>query len=147
MANIQVAIDGPAGSGKSSICKMVAERLNFTHIDTGALFRAITLYALNKPKKLKIKECKYLYLGTEQWIDLMGDVDKSDDVFVMKLKDFEKINQSALVINRLKKYSKYNLDILHSLIDAFYNSDIVLKEIAWWRWQSGHTCSHPEHRS
>lgn len=46
MSNIQVAIDGPAGSGKSSICKIVAYKLNFTHIDTGAMFRAVTLYAL-----------------------------------------------------------------------------------------------------
>lgn len=90
----------------------------------------VGLYALNKPKKLKRKKCKYLYLGTEQWIDFMEDVDKSDDVFVMKLKDFGKRNQSALFINSLKKYSKYNLDILYSLIDVFYNSDIVLKEIA-----------------
>ena len=62
MANIQVAIDGPAGSGKSSICKMVAERLNFTHIDTGALFRAITLYALSKKIDLT-KEENYFFLN------------------------------------------------------------------------------------
>lgn len=40
-----VAIDGPAGSGKSSIGKAVAARLGFTRVDTGALYRAITLAA------------------------------------------------------------------------------------------------------
>lgn len=41
-----VAIDGPAGSGKSTVAKMVADRLGFTHIDTGAMFRALTLRAV-----------------------------------------------------------------------------------------------------
>lgn len=59
--NIKVAIDGPAGSGKSSISKLIAKRLNFTHIDTGAIFRAITYQAI----KLGIDindESKYLFL-------------------------------------------------------------------------------------
>lgn len=46
MENFVVAIDGPAGSGKSSVSKEIAKRLGFTHIDTGAMYRAVTLYAL-----------------------------------------------------------------------------------------------------
>ncbi len=46
MDNFVVAIDGPAGSGKSSVSKEIASRLGFTHIDTGAMYRAVTLYAL-----------------------------------------------------------------------------------------------------
>jgi len=42
-----VAIDGPAGSGKSSTAKAVARRLGFMHLDTGAMYRAITLKALD----------------------------------------------------------------------------------------------------
>ena len=41
-----VAIDGPAGSGKSSTAKAVAERLGFTHLDSGAVYRAMTLIAI-----------------------------------------------------------------------------------------------------
>ena len=41
-----VAIDGPAGSGKSSTAKAVAERLGYTHLDSGAVYRAMTLVAL-----------------------------------------------------------------------------------------------------
>lgn len=48
MTNFVVAIDGPAGSGKSSISKLVAKKFGFTHIDTGAMYRAVTLEALRK---------------------------------------------------------------------------------------------------
>ena len=45
---IQIAIDGPAGAGKSTIAKIVAEALQFTYIDTGAMYRAVTYKALNE---------------------------------------------------------------------------------------------------
>lgn len=38
---MQVAIDGPAGSGKSTVCKIIAERYGFTYVDTGAMYRSI----------------------------------------------------------------------------------------------------------
>ena len=41
---IQVAIDGPAGAGKSVISKLVAEKLKFIHVDTGALYRGMAVY-------------------------------------------------------------------------------------------------------
>ncbi len=44
--NIVVAIDGPAGAGKSTVARRVAERLGFTYINTGAMYRAIALWAL-----------------------------------------------------------------------------------------------------
>lgn len=43
-----IAIDGPAGSGKSTIAKNVAEKLGFTYIDTGAMYRALTLKAMER---------------------------------------------------------------------------------------------------
>jgi cytidylate kinase len=43
-----VAIDGPAGAGKSTLAKRVAARLGFTYIDTGAMYRAAALWALQE---------------------------------------------------------------------------------------------------
>ena len=43
---IAVAVDGPAGAGKSSISKLVAQKLGYLYIDTGAMYRAITWAAL-----------------------------------------------------------------------------------------------------
>lgn len=41
-----IAIDGPAGAGKSTICRALAKRLSIVHVDTGALYRAVGVYAL-----------------------------------------------------------------------------------------------------
>lgn len=49
MAEFVVAVDGPAGSGKSSVSKEVAKRLGFSYLDTGAGYRAFTLHAMNNP--------------------------------------------------------------------------------------------------
>jgi len=42
MKRISIAIDGPAGAGKSSVAKLVAARLHYLYIDTGAMYRAVT---------------------------------------------------------------------------------------------------------
>ncbi|MCX8106088.1 MAG: (d)CMP kinase [Ignavibacterium album] len=52
-----IAIDGPAGSGKSTTAKLLAKKLGYLYIDTGAMYRAVTLYAiknniLNDEKKI-----------------------------------------------------------------------------------------------
>jgi len=54
--NYQITIDGPAGSGKSTIAKLLAQKLSYIYIDSGAMYRATTLYfiknnLLNKSEK------------------------------------------------------------------------------------------------
>ncbi|MER2122460.1 MAG: (d)CMP kinase [Exiguobacterium indicum] len=48
MKKIQIALDGPAGAGKSTIAKQLAARLDYVYIDTGAMYRAVTLAALEQ---------------------------------------------------------------------------------------------------
>jgi CMP/dCMP kinase len=53
---INIAIDGPAGAGKSTVARKVAESLNYIYIDTGAMYRAVTLSALHSGISIDDKE-------------------------------------------------------------------------------------------
>ena len=48
MKHVAIAIDGPAAAGKSTVAKIVAKRLGFVYIDTGAMYRAFTWYVLHR---------------------------------------------------------------------------------------------------
>ncbi|MCA1949488.1 MAG: (d)CMP kinase [Treponema sp.] len=66
-----IAIDGPAGSGKSTIARLLAERLGFTYINSGNLYRAITLRCLRKGIS-PIDPEKALACAREARIDYQG---------------------------------------------------------------------------
>lgn len=51
MNKLTVAIDGPAGAGKSTVAQIVAQRLHYTYIDTGAMYRAVTWKVLQRNLK------------------------------------------------------------------------------------------------
>lgn len=61
MEQFHVAIDGPSASGKSTISSLLAKALNLIHVDTGAMYRAVTLYALNHKLNLE-DENSYRFL-------------------------------------------------------------------------------------
>ena len=44
-----IAIDGPAGAGKSSVARAVAQALGFTYLDSGAMYRCVALASLQRP--------------------------------------------------------------------------------------------------
>lgn len=84
MRNFQVALDGPAGSGKSSISGLVSKKLGFVHIDTGAMYRAVTLEALNRNINLENEE-EYQFLNETEiiYIDnkiLLNGKDVSEEI-------------------------------------------------------------------
>ena len=65
-----IAIDGPAGAGKSTIAKAIAEDIGFIYVDTGAMYRAIALYFLRKgidghDRKLVAAECPNIHVTLE----------------------------------------------------------------------------------
>lgn len=86
---ISIAIDGPSGAGKSTIAKAVSKKLGFIYVDTGALYRSIGLYVLNKGKDTANREevaallpeisVKIRYVDGAQHVYLNGK-DVSDDI-------------------------------------------------------------------
>lgn len=62
MKNISVALDGPAGAGKSTLAKKTAEHFGLIYVDTGALYRCVGLFAFrnNVPSKDKERVCVLL---------------------------------------------------------------------------------------
>ncbi len=71
MKSIQIAIDGPAGSGKSTISKIIAKRLDIMYLDTGAMYRGITYKALENNISPDDKE-KLAMLLNETTISFKG---------------------------------------------------------------------------
>lgn len=66
--SINIAIDGPAGAGKSTIAKRVAEKLSFIYVDTGAMYRAMALYMLRggvdvKDEAAVTDKCSNVHVG------------------------------------------------------------------------------------
>ncbi len=68
-ATIIVAIDGPAGAGKSTVARTLAKKLGFLHIDTGAMYRAVTLAALRQKADLK-NDAQLEQLAKESKVEL-----------------------------------------------------------------------------
>jgi len=56
MERFAIAIDGPAGAGKSTIAKLLAKRLNIIYVDTGAMYRAVALYCIENAFDYNKKE-------------------------------------------------------------------------------------------
>ncbi len=71
MSSIVVAIDGPAGAGKSTIAKLLADRLGFNYLDTGAMYRSLTLKVLRLHVNIEDEDA-LADLAQKTSIDLQG---------------------------------------------------------------------------
>lgn len=84
-----IAIDGPAGAGKSTVAKILAKRLGFFYIDTGAMYRALTLKIIEK--KSRLDDIVFLAaLAQNTTIDL---VDNPEDDSLKVLLDGRDVSQ------------------------------------------------------
>lgn len=70
MKHFSIAIDGPAGAGKSTIAKILSKQLGFVYVDTGAMYRAMALYFIRSGIKPEDEEkinnaCNHINIGIE----------------------------------------------------------------------------------
>lgn len=72
MREFIVTVDGPAGSGKSTIAKIIAKKYGFTYLDTGAMYRMIALYALENSISLEDTEAVEDMLKNTK-LDIIGN--------------------------------------------------------------------------
>ncbi len=75
MEFVSVAIDGPAGAGKSSVSKAVAKSLGYTYIDTGAMYRSAALFAIENGIDIRNEQDKLINRLDEIKIDIKNSDD------------------------------------------------------------------------
>lgn len=98
---IIIAIDGPAGAGKSTTAKLLAERLNYKYIDTGAMYRAVTLFALRN--SIQPDE-------VEKLVDLVSNMNfqfgNNGSVLIVNSEDVTEAIRIPDVASKVSEYSK-----------------------------------------
>ena len=116
MRKITIAIDGPAASGKSTVAKEVAKTLNYIYIDSGAMYRALTLKALRlnidvKDEASLVEMTKvskitldgvHIYLDDEDVSEAIRSIDVTNNVSAVS--SYEGVREE--MVNLQKEYGK-----------------------------------------
>ncbi|VTX86054.1 (d)CMP kinase [Fusobacterium periodonticum] len=122
MNNLIVAIDGPAGSGKSTIAKLLAKKYDLTYIDTGAMYRMITLYLLENNIDISdLKEVERI-LNTVN-LDMQGDKFYLDNVDVSTKIREKRINDNVSKVASIKIVRSNLVDLQRKISN---NKDVIL---------------------
>lgn len=97
-----IAIDGPSGAGKSTVAKIIATKLNFKYIDTGAMYRAVTFLAIEKDVIMKDND-SIIKIARDISIDF-STPDKDGNVLVfVNSRDLTEEIRSVEVDNNVSK--------------------------------------------
>ena len=115
MKNIVIAIDGPAGSGKGTLAKALAEKLNLVNIDTGATYRCVALKVLREKIKLDEKE-KIIKIAKNIKIDLLeGGIVLMDEEDVTKEIRSKEVTEIVSPISSIVEVREIMVDIQRNI--------------------------------
>ncbi len=121
-----IAIDGPAGAGKSTIAKEVAKKLDFIYVDTGAMYRAMALYFLRQGIAAEEEEriaaacddvqVSITYDGGEQQV-LLGEEN---------VNDFIRTEEVSMMTSNISKYAAVREKLLHLQRELAKTQNVVM---------------------
>ncbi|TET50789.1 MAG: (d)CMP kinase [Actinomycetota bacterium] len=117
-----ITIDGPAGSGKSTIAKILAKELNFRYIDTGAMYRTMTLIALRNKVDLE-DEDTILEIAKKAKLEIDSKVPDENEYTSVKLngEDITKeirsseVGAAVSIVSKLSGIRKYLVSLQRAL--------------------------------
>lgn len=101
-----IAVDGPSGSGKSSVSREAARRLGFNFLDTGAMYRMITLF-LSRKNINNVKEIELSFRNNE--IEFEISTNPTDIMFKLNGEDVSKVIRTEAVTRNVSFYSSLQL--------------------------------------
>lgn len=98
-----ISLDGPSGAGKSTVAKLVAKKLGYKYLDTGAMYRAVTLFFLNK--NVNIQNDNEIISAIS---DLKISFDNNNKIYLNDVDVSEEI-RSIKVVNMVSKVSSISV--------------------------------------
>ena len=121
-----IAIDGPAGSGKSTTAKLLADKLDFIYLDTGAMYRAVTLFLLNN--KIDVNNAADVQKSLEK-IDLSIKNENKFEIYLNSENVTNNLRQTN--IDDLVSYVSKILDVRKKMVTlqrSFSNNKNIVVE-------------------
>ena len=125
MKYISVAVDGPAGSGKSTITKMVAKDLGYNYVDTGAMYRGLTYdFLKNNLTELDEKKIELLlskvkfevkFIDRVQYVFVNGE-DVSEKIRTAEVSKFTSLFAKSLAVREFLIDTQSNLAMSNNII-------------------------------
>lgn len=119
---MQIAIDGPAGSGKSTIAKKIAEHLNITYIDTGAMYRALTYKVLTNNIDIQ-NEDAIIKLAQESDINFFQNNIYLDNKIVNEEIRFPEVSKNVSYVAKIPQVRKILINVQRKLA---LDQDVVM---------------------
>lgn len=103
---ISIAIDGPAAAGKSTVAKVVAKKLSYVYIDTGAMYRAITYAALEQKVDIENEE---KLMGVVKNVNIEFQQGENTQLVFLNGQDVSEVIRTPDVTNRVSIVAKHRL--------------------------------------
>jgi len=122
-----IAIDGPAGSGKSTTAKNVAEKLGFIHINTGAMYRGISLKCIQEDVNMEdaaqlnhlLTHTKFEFAAEGELALFMDGVDISAEITSVEVTDFvSQVSAISEVREKLVQYQRKMAEGLNVVLEG-----------------------------